>query len=123
MERVTKRMPDGRLMLKAGGMEQDFNACLEGMGHMQADALMLAMQKLAEYEDLGQKGLLVKKPCFIGDTVRLKRKDADLAAKAIDFGYHPHCGFYALIDTPEYGALKIPFSVFGVAAFVEEKEE
>lgn len=44
-----------------------FNACENGIKAMKSDAEL--RERLKEYEDLEEQGLLVKLPCRVGDTV------------------------------------------------------
>lgn len=65
MERLTKKRSDnGRYYLS--GLTEVINTYPKGYGRIQVG---YAVDKLAEYEDLEEKGLLLKPPCSIGRDV------------------------------------------------------
>lgn len=68
MERLTKIGHKGYAMLKGSGCNYShvsFDCQVdEGM-----ELLKYALEKLAEYEDLEEQGLLLRLPCNVGDTV------------------------------------------------------
>ena len=68
MERLTKIGHKGYAMLKGSGCNYShvsFDCQVdEGM-----ELLKYALEKLAEYEDLEEQGLLLKLPCKVGSTV------------------------------------------------------
>lgn len=62
MERLTKKLPDGRNILRgnfAYVRNPKYGSFVEGY----------AVDKLADYEDAEEQGLLLRLPCKIGDTV------------------------------------------------------
>lgn len=60
MERLTERVYEQNLI-------KELN--IVGIGEKNADLLTKAVDKLAEYENLEEQGLLLKFPCKIGDVV------------------------------------------------------
>jgi hypothetical protein len=66
MERLTKRTNNGMAFLtKVKDSEQD----VESPYPNTLKAILDSIQKLAEYEDAEEQGLLIKLPCKVGDTV------------------------------------------------------
>ena len=62
MERLTKKLPDGRNVLKEGYAlvtNPQYGSFVEGK----------AIDKLAEYEDAGEQGLLLRLPCEMGAVI------------------------------------------------------
>ena len=45
------------------------------------------LQKLAEYEDLEEQGLLLKLPCKVGDTVHLIKPDGKVVPRTADMQF------------------------------------
>lgn len=71
MERLTKRLKNGSVVCrlkfeKPSSCDDDCAKCLHDMK---------AWNKLAEYEDLEENGLLLKLPCKIGDRVYVFSKE------------------------------------------------
>ncbi len=62
-----------RLTFKAGGFNAFNDKKLSTYGGMQKDGSVIYIgdvaNKLAEYEDLEEQGLLLKLPCKVGDTI------------------------------------------------------
>ena len=74
MERLTERTADGISVKEDYGEDvlKTIYQCygVEPMPHYaNCDEGYCAMEKLAEYEDLEEKGKLLKLPCTVGDTV------------------------------------------------------
>lgn len=71
MKRLTKRKYDGIVSKKeeeSGIMCSAYcNHCSQGAGNCKNVKEMI--EKLAEYEDLEEQGLLLRLPCKVGDTV------------------------------------------------------
>lgn len=69
MERLTRRMNNNKITaIKGSGSNygaQSFD-CQTNEGN---DRLRMALEKLADYEDLEEQGLLVRLPCKVGDMV------------------------------------------------------
>lgn len=121
MKRLTKNSPSGGLMLTDG--DRDYPICGYSYGEDGEHAARLlekAIQKLAEYEETECRGKLIRKPCFIGDSICLKGNGSSIPATVIDFTYYSHCGFCAVVSTSENGRQIIPFSEFGITAFLSE---
>ena len=90
-----------------------------------------AINKLAEYEDLEEQGLLLRLPCKVGDAVyiilasyfnietyNIKYAKADVK----DFAYFTSCGFCVVVTSKIFGKLTIPFSDFGKTVFLTQDE-
>lgn len=45
------------------------------------------LQKLADYEDLEEQGLLLKLPCKVGDTVHLIKSDGKVVPRTADMQF------------------------------------
>ena len=69
MERLTRRMNNNKITaIKGSGSNygaQSFD-CQTNDGN---DRLRMALEKLADYEDLEEQGLLVRLPCKVGDVL------------------------------------------------------
>ena len=89
------------------------------------------LQKLADYEDLEEQGLLLRLPCKVGDTVyiilasyfdigtyNIKYAKADVR----DFAHFTSCGFCVFATSKVFGRLTIPFSDFGKTVFLTKTE-
>lgn len=70
MERLTEKVL-GNIQLKACGNDFCKETCAEHDEEKSCDncPIQKAFEKLAEYEDLEEQGLLLKLPCAVGDTV------------------------------------------------------
>lgn len=72
MERLTLRSPiDDGVLIKDKYKSSYTSPCFgcEKIGHCSKCAEIKVAEKLAEYEDLEEQGLLLRPPCKIGDTV------------------------------------------------------
>lgn len=97
----------------------------------------MCLDKLGEYENLEEQGLLLKLPCRIGDTVyiiptpyimltscfdaeayNVKYAKADVR----DFTHFISCGFCVVVTSKTFGKLTIPFSEFGKTIFLTKEE-
>ena len=85
-----------------------------------------ACDKLGEYEDLEEQGLLLKLPCKVGDTVYVKiasHCDIQYAeAEVRDFTHFTSCGFCAVVTSKHFDKQNIPFADFGKTAFLTQDE-
>ena len=94
MERLTEKFKDGRNILRKGIaviFHVGFGRFFEGD----------SVDKLAEYEDLEEKGKLLKLPCAVGDKIYLPN---EYVGKVIDFEIVEICIFkeeIMLIDDSE----------------------
>lgn len=73
MERLTEKW-NGKYLADVHDYENDDG----GLGHaipLDNVKVELLIQKLSEYEDLEEQGLLVKLPCKVGDTVYILDRD------------------------------------------------
>lgn len=69
MERLTRRINNNKITaIKGHGCNYSAHSfdCQDNEGR---DKLRAALEKLADYEDLEEQGLLVRLPCKVGDTV------------------------------------------------------
>lgn len=72
MERLTERYKDpiaNTVLIKECGDKLCKNICDDIEYDCSKCGLEKALEKLADYEDLEEQGLLVKLPCKVGDTV------------------------------------------------------
>ncbi len=97
MERLTKRYPNGRVTLDAAQFPPYTQETIDC--EIRAfEPTCKAVERLAEYEDSEEKGLLVRLPCKVGDTVWVLRKGGynlmglhrgwDYYVDKIRFNYH-----------------------------------
>lgn len=82
-----------------------------------------ANEKLKEYEDLEEQGLLVKLPCKVGDTIYVKIGTSSYVnLDVLDFVYYRSCGFYIVCgyyDTPKCA---MPLSDLGKNFFLTKEQ-
>ena len=69
MERLTIRDKNGEAHMICKQMCGDYGNGCEGQIDVDMCQRYVAFDKLAEYEDLEEQGLLLKLPCKVGDTV------------------------------------------------------
>ena len=86
--------------------------------------------KLAEYEDLEEQGLLLKLPCNVGDTVYtnfsmqgwyMRKKDRPYKAKIVFVGINGEDNFMN-VDLGKGAMLSFKFSEIGKTVFLTEQE-
>ncbi len=83
-----------------------------------------AAEKLKEYEDLEEKGILLKLPCEFGSTVYVKMQFGGYAkAEVRDFIYFHSCGFCVVVTSDKFDKQNIPFSEFGKTIFLNNPED
>lgn len=86
MERLTERLPDGRNIIR-NYYSHTFNANYGNFVEGEA------IDKLSDYEDLDEQGLLLRLPCKVGDTVYVlsecKNVDLVLDGTMTDFNGEP----------------------------------
>ena len=70
MERLTEKSKSGMVWF----IDRENNDTRLEPCEMDSQHSRLAIQKLAEYEDLEEQGLLLKLPCKVGDTVYRKKQ-------------------------------------------------
>ena len=82
--------------------------------------------RLKEYEDADEQGLLLRLPCKVGDTVYVKMAsycDIQYAeAEVRDFTHFTSCGFCAVITSKHFDKQNIPFSEIGKTVFLTKAE-
>lgn len=82
-----------------------------------------ALNKLANYEDLEEQGLLIKLPCKVGDTVYVKLQSGEYAeAEVRDFTHFLTCGFCIVVTSDKFNKQNIPFTEFGKTVFLTKPE-
>ena len=94
-------------------------------------AMAYLRERLKEYEDAEEQGLLLRLPCKVGDTVyiilasyfdietyNIKYAKADVR----DFAHFTSCGFCVVVTSKVFGKLTIPFSDFGKTVFLTQAE-
>lgn len=83
-------------------------------------------ERLKEYEDLEEQGLLLRLPCKVGDTVYVKMAsycDIHYAeAEVGDFTHFTSCGFCIVVTSKHFDKQNIPFSEFGKTVFLTQAE-
>lgn len=83
-------------------------------------------ERLKEYEDLEEQGLLLRLPCKVGDTVYVKMAsycDIHYAeAEVRDFTHFTSCGFCIVVTSKHFDKQNIPFSEFGKTVFLTKAE-
>ena len=97
MERLTQRTKDG-IVGNNNGVENFPLYSLYDETHLDHGLIEQCFNKLAEYEDLEEQGLLLRLPCPIGTTVYFveKRCNADSAAC---YGGCEKCADYSISST------------------------
>ena len=84
------------------------------------------LNRLAEYEDLEEQGLLLRLPCKVGDAVYVKMDsycDVQYAeAEVRDFTHFTSCGFCVVVTSKHFDKQNIPFSEFGKTVFLTKAE-
>ena len=87
MERLTEKQSSG-YDLKAMNGEYCNRYCEQQRVETCNECVIYqAIQKLAEYEDLEEKGLLLRLPCKVGDTVYILRKNIVNEEQVYDVQY------------------------------------
>lgn len=81
------------------------------------------LDKLAEYEDAEEQGLLIKRPCKVGDTVYLHHRafaNTIVRCVVIGFAWWGTDGFCVKVYSKEhgYGNTDVSFSEFGKTVFL-----
>ena len=83
-------------------------------------------EKLREYENLEEQGLMLRLPCKVGDTVYVKMAsycDIQYAeAEVRDFTHFTSCGFCVVVTSKHFEKQNIPFSEFGKTVFLTQAE-
>lgn len=72
MERLTRRINNNKITaIKGHGCNYSAHSfdCQDNEGREGRDKLRAALEKLADYEDLEEQGLLVRLPCKVGDII------------------------------------------------------
>ena len=69
MQRLTEKQSAGYDLIDMKGLWCDLYCNEQSVYTCKDCAIDKAIQKLAEYEDLEEQGLLIKLPCKVGDTV------------------------------------------------------
>lgn len=90
MERLTKRNSEGIAVLK---VPDECDRCGEPIYRLNDLGNREPIEKLAEYEDLEEQGLLPKFPCKIGDTLYFIGDECDICEEDYD-----HCQCYCKKD-------------------------
>lgn len=111
MKRSTKRYPNGNVTLDAEAFaetQETIDREIRNFAPAQA-----AVERLAELEDAEEKGLLMRFPCKVGDTVYRISAGMILPVSVWRIGYEG-IEWYVLVS----GALHIPFSDFGKTVFL-----
>lgn len=118
MERLTQKS-DKMIWLKDQGLK--IEPC-----EMNSHHCRMILEKLAEYEDLEEQGLLVRLPCKVGDTVYVKLsaycKTKYTEAQVRDYTHFISCGFCVVVTSEKFDKQSIPFSEFGKSIFLTREE-
>ena len=88
MERLTEKV-FGFVQLKACGNDFCRETCAEHDEEKSCKNchIQKAFEKLAEYEDLDEQGLLLRLPCKVGDTVYLIKSDGKIVPREADMQF------------------------------------
>lgn len=117
MERLTKRFTDG------GAYCEEIEDV--GIKNINAPAYAgKAVDKLAEYEDLEEEGLLLKLPCTVGDTVYIIR-ETQMCCYGKTCDKDISCKECIMLNTHEIHETKFDLSYFyefGKSVFLTKEE-
>jgi len=123
MERLTKRNSVGVAIYKT---PYDCGNCNETLYRLPDYGNGSPTDKLADYEDAEENGLLIHLPCRVGDTVYVKLASyCELAygeATVRDFSHYMSCGFCVVVTSRHFDKQSIPFTEFGKTVFLTEAE-
>ena len=126
MERLTRKLPDGRNILTgnfAYVRNPKYGSFVEGY----------AVEKLADYEDAEEQGLLLRLPCKVGDTVYLinhsicETKKTPLKCIVDEFTFDKDNRCYAVLNgAMNFYALRrfkaVDVNKFGLTIFLTKEE-
>ena len=87
MERLTIRDNNGEAHMICKQMCGDYGHQCDGQVDVDMCQRYVAFDKLAEYEDLEEQGLLLKLPCKVGDTVYLIKSDGKVVPRTADMQF------------------------------------
>ena len=87
MERLTIRGKNGEAHMICKQMCGDYGHQCDGQVDVDMCQRYVAFDKLAEYEDLEEQGLLLKLPCKVGDTVYLIKSDGKVVPRTADMQF------------------------------------
>ena len=87
MERLTIRDKNGEAHMICKQMCGDYGHQCDGQVDVDMCQRYVAFDKLAEYEDLEEQGLLLKLPCKVGDTVYLIKSDGKVVPRTADMQF------------------------------------
>ena len=87
MERLTIRDKNGEAHMICKQMCGDYGHQCDGQIDVDMCQRYVAFDKLAEYEDLEEQGLLLKLPCKVGDTVYLIKSDGRVVPRTADMQF------------------------------------
>lgn len=126
MERLTERdkytLSHGEEIIICNYKEEDCNdSC---MSILPCKWKKQVEEKLWEYENAEEQGMLIKLPCKVGDTVYVKMQYGGYAKGEIrDFTHFVTCGFCVVVTSEKFDKINIPFSEFGKSIFFTEPQE
>lgn len=129
MSRLTKRNNKGYVGIKGyHGLLTSY--CYECTEELEDGVYLLedALNKLAEYEDLEEQGLLLRLPCKVGDTVYAPLPNNEISAwkvRTIDMGasYFDFLSVYAGDDEEFIGErFLLPINDIGENVFLTREE-
>ena len=123
MERLTERKFRGIVSSKREKSQihcsHFCNGCSQGTGN--CDYVREMVQKLADYEDKEEQGLLIELPCKVGDTVYALTPFCEICEEALDNEYACEiCSKGNFVSETKFDYEMIP--MFGKVIFSTEAE-
>lgn len=139
MQRLTKKQSAGYDLIEMKGLWCDLYCNEQSVYTCKDCAIDKAIQKLAEYEDLEEQGLLLRLPCKVGTRIYkiVYYLDREFCGCCIDdYGYDCKCKYYddendtclnKIIDNERYEIISKQFnfdmiSNFGKTVFLTKEE-
>lgn len=133
MERLTERTADGILVKENHGENalRTFYQCFGGKpnaNYSNCEEGYCAMEKLADYEDAEEQGLLLRLPCKVGDILYFAHHDRVISSEVLSVKYHVEAENHGIfirkrltIDVEGISA-EIDFCEIGKTVFLTKKE-
>lgn len=133
MERLTERTADGILVKENHGENalRTFYQCFGGKpnaNYSNCEEGYCAMEKLADYEDAEEQGLILRLPCKVGDILYFAHHDRVISSEVLSVKYHVEAENHGIfirkrltIDVEGISA-EIDFCEIGKTVFLTKKE-
>lgn len=123
MERLTKNVDGCNQIIDCGN-----DLCKETCEEWSCEfcPISKAIDKLADYEEAEEQGLLLRLPCKVGDKVYVKLfsyyESKYAEAEVVDFTHFISCGFCIVVTSKHFDKQAIPFSELGKTVFPTKEE-